>query len=258
MHLSASFSNTSWSLCRVSCSFTCSPVLQVFCLFEGLFGVLRPISVWDILVRFPSLKRSLDNLSKVHTHEFHYFQWKLRASQVPGASRGSDLTTYVSLIILCPGLEASCATVSLLSSWSLEFFMAKTSMTKASREIIIFKYRLATLLFDLCGCYFTQSFGILWPTYRLKQAPVSIHAFIFRFLLTYQKKPTQNIKKPNQTNKKNEQTSEATLSLSFKSETAILYKWLKNVTSVWFMSLTGYEGQVGSQQVSGCWAGLEG
>lgn len=51
--------------------------------------------------------------------------------------------------------------VSSLSAWCLEFFMAKTSMTKASRKIILFKYRLATLLFDLCGCYFTQHFSVL-------------------------------------------------------------------------------------------------
>lgn len=103
----------------------------------------------------------MDTTSKVHTHEFHYFQWKLYAFQVPRASRGGDLTTNVSLIILCLGLEASTAAVSPLSAWCLEFFMAKTSMTKASRKIILFKYRLATLLFDLCGCYFTQRFGVL-------------------------------------------------------------------------------------------------
>lgn len=86
---------------------------------------------------------------------------KLHASQVPRASRGSDLTTNVSLIILCLGLGASSAAVSPLSAWCLVFFMAKTSMTKVSRKIILFKYRLATLLFDLCGRYFAQRFGVL-------------------------------------------------------------------------------------------------
>lgn len=90
-------------------------------------------------------------------------------------------------------------------------------MTKASRKIIIFKYRLATLLFDLCGCYFTQRFGILWPTYRLKQAPVSIHAFIFRFLLTYQKKP-----KPK--HKKNKQNKQKKMNKPLRQ----LYPWVLN------------------------------
>lgn len=113
------------------------------------------------MVRFSPLQPSLGTASRVRTHEFHYFRWKLHASQVPGALRGGDLTPNVSLIILCLGSEASSAAVSPLSAWCLEFFMAKASMTKASRKIILFKYRLATLLFDLCGCYFTQRFSIL-------------------------------------------------------------------------------------------------